>query len=142
MTPACWRPHVLSMVYPAPIPTANPAGPVDEMGVTADSARELGEPDSDQMLSTSRGRTAGHGYRPDDDPGAGVLHSFHTRHGTRFALLTHSSGARRLLAYTSGSDEPTVDIELEPDEADQVAELMIRGRSVTGSLASNNASTS
>lgn len=57
-------------------------------------------------------------------PGAGVLHSFHTRHGTRFALLTHSSGARRLLAYSSGSDEPTVDIELEPDEADQVAELM------------------
>ncbi|MGY0499872.1 hypothetical protein ACWZHB_15405 [Nocardia sp. FBN12] len=57
-------------------------------------------------------------------PGAGVLHSFHTNHGIRFALLTASTGERRLLAYAGGSDEPTVDIELEPDEADQVAELM------------------
>ncbi|MFD4355326.1 hypothetical protein ACFWPK_02630 [Nocardia sp. NPDC058519] len=57
-------------------------------------------------------------------PGAGVLHSFHTRRGIRFALLTEPTGARRLLAYAGGSDEPTVDIELEPDEADQVAELM------------------
>ncbi|TCJ95341.1 hypothetical protein [Nocardia alba] len=57
-------------------------------------------------------------------PGAGVLHSFLPRHGTRFALLTQSSGARRLLAYVGDSDEPTIDIELEPDEADQVAELM------------------
>ncbi|MFB7874797.1 MULTISPECIES: hypothetical protein [unclassified Nocardia] len=57
-------------------------------------------------------------------PGAGVLHSFRTRGGARFALLTESAGARRLLGYTAGSDEPTVDIALEPDEADQVAELM------------------
>ncbi|MFG2443192.1 hypothetical protein ACGFQG_09970 [Nocardia fluminea] len=57
-------------------------------------------------------------------PGAGVLHSFHTRRGIRFALLTQQSGPRRLLAYAAGSDEPAVDIELEPDEADHVAELM------------------
>ncbi|MFE3543274.1 hypothetical protein ACFXK0_09900 [Nocardia sp. NPDC059177] len=57
-------------------------------------------------------------------PGAGVLHSFRTRRGTRFALLTESAGDRRLLAYLEDSDEPAVDIVLEPDEADQVAELM------------------
>ncbi|MFC6012103.1 hypothetical protein [Nocardia lasii] len=57
-------------------------------------------------------------------PGAGVLHSFHTRHGHRFALLTESTGARRILAYLGDSDEPAIDIELEPDEADQVAELL------------------
>ncbi len=57
-------------------------------------------------------------------PGAGVLHSFRTRRGIRFALLTESTGARRLLAYAGESDEPAIDIALEPDEADQVAELM------------------
>ncbi|MFF2084358.1 hypothetical protein ACFVVM_11300 [Nocardia sp. NPDC058176] len=57
-------------------------------------------------------------------PGTGVLHSFRTRGGIRFALLTESSGARHLFAYEAGGDEPVVDIGLEPDEADQLADLL------------------
>ncbi|MFE7723152.1 hypothetical protein ACFU44_29450 [Nocardia rhizosphaerihabitans] len=57
-------------------------------------------------------------------PGTGVLHHFRTRAGTRFALLTESTGTRHLLTYAAGSDEPATDIALTPDEADQIAELL------------------
>ncbi|NKX89961.1 hypothetical protein [Nocardia coubleae] len=57
-------------------------------------------------------------------PGTGVLHHFRTGRGIDFALLTESSGGRRLLVYAPGSDEPCVDLVLEPEEADHVAELM------------------
>ncbi|MEV6364384.1 hypothetical protein [Nocardia asteroides] len=57
-------------------------------------------------------------------PGTGVLHHFHTRRGTRFALLTDSTGTRHLLTYAAGSDEPAADIALAPEEADQLAELL------------------
>ncbi|MFD5179100.1 hypothetical protein ACFWM1_25060 [Nocardia sp. NPDC058379] len=57
-------------------------------------------------------------------PGTGVLYSFRTRRGTRFALLTEPTGTRHLLTYAPGSDEPAADIALAPDEADQVAELL------------------
>ncbi|KAF0847251.1 hypothetical protein [Nocardia caishijiensis] len=60
-------------------------------------------------------------------PGTGVLHHFRTGGGIDFALLTEAAGRRRLLAYAPGSDEPSIDIALEPDEADQVAELMHTG---------------
>ncbi|MEV0334949.1 hypothetical protein [Nocardia sp. NPDC050717] len=57
-------------------------------------------------------------------PGTGVLHHFRTGRGARFALLTEPTGTRHLLTYVAGSDEPTVDIALAPEEADQIAELL------------------
>ncbi|WP_040841615.1 hypothetical protein [Nocardia brevicatena] len=57
-------------------------------------------------------------------PGRGVLHHFRTRAGGRFALFT--TGNRKQLFVYDGQprDEPSQTIALEPDEADQVAELL------------------
>ncbi|ONM48970.1 hypothetical protein [Nocardia donostiensis] len=67
-------------------------------------------------------------------PGAGVLHHLCSRSGARFALLVKADQARHLLAYRDGYDEPVVDIALELDEADQVAQLL-QSRSVHERLA-------
>ncbi|WP_188828245.1 hypothetical protein [Nocardia camponoti] len=67
-------------------------------------------------------------------PGTGVLHTFGTRAGARFALLTKRSGDRHLLMYEADRDEPVVDLALAREEADQVADLM-RIRSIDDRLA-------
>ncbi len=58
-------------------------------------------------------------------PGSGVLHQIVTRDGERFCLLVDASHNRHLFTYDGGElDEPTRAIVLEPDEADQVADLL------------------
>ncbi|WP_040793634.1 hypothetical protein [Nocardia paucivorans] len=64
-------------------------------------------------------------------PGRGVLHHFRTRGGGHFALFTGADHAR-LYIYDEQSrdddeqprDEPALTIPLDPDEADQVADLL------------------
>jgi len=58
-------------------------------------------------------------------PGRGALHNIVTRHGQRFSLLVDDVGDRRLFAYDGDdADEPVGDVLLEPDEADQLAEIL------------------
>ncbi|TSE01932.1 hypothetical protein FOS14_00605 [Skermania sp. ID1734] len=64
-------------------------------------------------------------------PGAGVLHQLITRDGQRFAVLVTRD--RQLFVY-DGADEPYQVIALEPDEADQVAQLL-QSRSIPDRLA-------
>lgn len=57
-------------------------------------------------------------------PGRGVLHHFRTRAGGRFALFTTGNHKRLFVYGEPPRDEPSQTIALEPDEADQVAELL------------------
>jgi len=57
-------------------------------------------------------------------PGRGALHNIVTRHGQRFSLLVDQVGDRRLFAYVGDADEPAAEIVLDPDEADQLAEIL------------------
>ena len=57
-------------------------------------------------------------------PGSGVLHQIVTRDGERFCLLVDAAHNRHLFTYGGELDEPARAIVLEPDEADQVAELL------------------
>jgi TrkA domain protein len=58
-------------------------------------------------------------------PGSGVLHQIVTRDGESFCLLVDATHNRHLFTYDGGEpDEPTRTIVLEPDEADQVAEIL------------------
>lgn len=58
-------------------------------------------------------------------PGSGTLHHLVTRDGGRFCVLIDSSDNRHLYTYgASDPDQPAQDIVMEPDEADQLAELL------------------
>lgn len=61
-------------------------------------------------------------------PGVGKLHECRTRDGQRFGVLVEPSGRRTLLVYGTSEqgdpDEPMQQIALEPDEADEVAEIL------------------
>lgn len=58
-------------------------------------------------------------------PDRGAVHNIVTRHGQRFSLLVDHVGDRRLYAYDrDDADEPAKEIVLEPDEADQLAEIL------------------
>ena len=58
-------------------------------------------------------------------PGRGVLHSFRTRSGGRFCLLIDTADNRHLFTYDARDlDVPAREIVLEPDEADQVADIL------------------
>ena len=58
-------------------------------------------------------------------PDRGVLHHIVTRHGERFCLLVDGAGDRHMFTYDGNdADEPTGEILMEPDEADQLAELL------------------
>jgi TrkA domain protein len=58
-------------------------------------------------------------------PGSGVLHHILTRDGERLCLLVDAADNRHLFTYdASDLDVPARTIVLEPDEADQVAEIM------------------
>ena len=58
-------------------------------------------------------------------PGRGVLHSFRTRSGRRFCVLIDTADNRHLFTYDARDrDVATREIVLEPDEADQVADIL------------------
>jgi TrkA domain protein len=61
-------------------------------------------------------------------PGIGTVHHFHTRAGRRFGVLVDGRGRRSLLFYDAGPvedpDEPVLRIVIEPDEADELAEVL------------------
>jgi TrkA domain protein len=60
-------------------------------------------------------------------PGGGVLHRILTRDGASLCLLVDTARNRHLLTYVgSEHDEPIRAIVLEPDEADQVADILRR----------------
>lgn len=71
-------------------------------------------------------------------PGSGVVHHFTTRAGLHLGLLVDPDERRTLLVYGSdGSDDPDRPahaVVLDPDEADQVAEVL-RTRSLAERLA-------
>jgi TrkA domain protein len=56
-------------------------------------------------------------------PGTGTIHHFLARGGKRFAVVVGPGTRRGLLVYDSG-DEPAYSVELEADEADQVADTL------------------
>jgi len=58
-------------------------------------------------------------------PGAGAVRHITTRAGQRFGLVEDRTGRQLLLIYEPpDSDDPTYSIELDADEADQVAEIL------------------
>ncbi|MGP4030047.1 hypothetical protein [Actinomadura sp. 3N407] len=68
-------------------------------------------------------------------PGTGTLHHARTRGGARIGLLVHHSGDRTLFIYDTHPettdawqvgdlDTPALGIELDRDEADQLAQLL------------------
>lgn len=57
-------------------------------------------------------------------PGAGTLHDAVSRSGQRFRILVSDSGRRELYVYPESTDVEWVTIELDADEADQVADLL------------------
>lgn len=59
-------------------------------------------------------------------PGQAVIHRCRTRTGDLFTVLTERSGRRRLLVSAGETDEPVAAVTLEPDEADQLADLLAR----------------
>lgn len=67
-------------------------------------------------------------------PGIGHAHDCTTRSGHRFGVLVEHTGRRRLLVHGRGDDEVPEHIVLEPDEADQLADLLHQ-RSVADRLA-------
>ncbi|MGI5270154.1 hypothetical protein ACQEUU_13460 [Nonomuraea sp. CA-218870] len=68
-------------------------------------------------------------------PGTGTIHQITTRRGDRLALVDFRDGRRGLTIYRNGDpeDEGHV-VELEPGEADQIAELL-HSRSLDDRLA-------
>ncbi|MFU8851538.1 hypothetical protein ACNAW0_11230 [Micromonospora sp. SL1-18] len=68
--------------------------------------------------------------------GVGVVNHFLTRGGQRFGVLVYQTGRRSLLRYGAGDPDVPVDrIELDLDEADQVA-AVLQSASVADRLAS------
>jgi TrkA domain protein len=71
-------------------------------------------------------------------PGVGRFHDCRTRAGRRLGVLVEHTGGRRLYVYGPGTPdddgEPTRQFVLEPDEADQLADLLHQ-RSVADRLA-------
>ncbi len=70
-------------------------------------------------------------------PGVGHSYDCQTRDGQLFRVLVEHTGRRRLLAYGSGGSDdgrPTQQIIVDPDEADQLADLLHQ-RSVADRLA-------
>ncbi|WP_159928084.1 hypothetical protein [Rhodococcus sp. WAY2] len=68
-------------------------------------------------------------------PGKGVLHQLVTRAGGRLCLLVDAHSTRHVLLYDeSDRDVPARSIVLEPDEADQLAEIL-HSRPITDRLA-------
>jgi TrkA domain protein len=58
-------------------------------------------------------------------PGSGVLHHIVTRDGERFCLLVDADSNRHLFTYdTTDFDTPARAIVLQPDEADQLADIL------------------
>lgn len=58
-------------------------------------------------------------------PGAGTVHHCVTRGGQHVSVLVDTTGNRRLMVYGSADlDVPSQTIIMEPDEADQVADLL------------------
>ena len=58
-------------------------------------------------------------------PGNGVLHHIVTRDGERFCLFVDAEHNRHLFTYGAGDlDEPAETIVLEPDEANEIAEIL------------------
>lgn len=58
-------------------------------------------------------------------PGIGTMHHYETRHGRRFGVIVHRSGERTLLLYNGDDpDAPQLTLELDSDEADQLAQLL------------------
>lgn len=58
-------------------------------------------------------------------PGGGVVHAVRTRAGGEFRLLVEPDGERRFVVDDpSGADERFVEIVLEGDEADVIAEIL------------------
>ncbi|GAB3045682.1 hypothetical protein GCM10027052_30220 [Parafrigoribacterium mesophilum] len=64
-------------------------------------------------------------------PGAGMMHHCVTRSGEHFGVLEEPSGSRKLFIYgpltgqdSSISDEHLATIDLDEDEADQVANML------------------
>ncbi|MGW5049537.1 hypothetical protein [Actinokineospora sp. NPDC004072] len=56
-------------------------------------------------------------------PGTGRVHHFVARAGHRFAVVSGPGDRRDLLVY-DGGDEPALTVELDADEADQVADTL------------------
>lgn len=63
--------------------------------------------------------------------GVGVMHDCFTRSGAHFRVLEEQSGSRKLYVYgtletpsVSNTDSPFVTIDLDEDEADQLANLL------------------
>ncbi|MFF0543232.1 hypothetical protein [Nocardia thailandica] len=67
-------------------------------------------------------------------PGQAVIHRCRTRSGDLITLLTERSGRRQLLVTAGDEDEPAAAITLDPDEADELADLL-RRRSTADRLA-------
>lgn len=68
-------------------------------------------------------------------PGVGVVHQFTTRDGQQFGVVVDKKGRRLLLVYDAADpDAPGHTIVLEPDEADQLAEVL-HTRSIPDRLA-------
>ncbi|MFD7658695.1 hypothetical protein ACFV4N_32370 [Actinosynnema sp. NPDC059797] len=68
-------------------------------------------------------------------PGSGVVHHFTTRAGLHLGVLVDPDERRTLLVYGSDDpDRPAHAVVLDPDEADQVAEVL-RTRSLAERLA-------
>lgn len=58
-------------------------------------------------------------------PGKGMLHHCRARDRSRFCLIVHGDGPRQIVVYRADDrDIPLQAITLDPDEADQVAELL------------------
>ncbi|MFG1943798.1 hypothetical protein [Nonomuraea sp. NPDC048826] len=58
-------------------------------------------------------------------PGTGTIHQITTRGGDRLAIIDFRDGRRGLTVYENGDPDDTgYVVELEPDEADQLAELL------------------
>ncbi|UVS78527.1 hypothetical protein [Actinokineospora sp. UTMC 2448] len=56
-------------------------------------------------------------------PGTGKVHHFLARGGRRLAVVTGPGTRRSLVVYDRG-DEPALTVDLEADEADQVADTL------------------
>lgn len=56
-------------------------------------------------------------------PGVGMIHHFLARAGHRLAVVTGPGDRRELLVY-DGGDEPAYTVELDADEADQLADTL------------------
>lgn len=69
-------------------------------------------------------------------PGVGALHHIVARHGGRLGLFVDSDSNRHLFVYGDADlDVPAGEIVLEPDEADQLAD-MLRSRPIADRLLS------